>query len=45
MVPYKKIDLIVETFSSKFKEKKLVVIGDGPDRKKYRKMLEKISNF
>jgi glycosyltransferase involved in cell wall biosynthesis len=34
MVPYKKIDLIVETFSSEFQEKKLIVIGDGPDRKK-----------
>lgn len=30
MVPYKKIDLIVEAFSS-MKDKKLVVIGDGPD--------------
>lgn len=31
MVPYKKIDLIVETFTKKFPSKKLVVIGDGPD--------------
>lgn len=31
MVPYKKIDLIVETFSKKFPNKKLIVIGDGPD--------------
>ncbi len=30
MVPYKKVDLIVEAFS-KMPEKKLVVIGDGPD--------------
>lgn len=30
MVPYKKMDLIVESFS-KMPEKKLVVIGDGPD--------------
>jgi glycosyltransferase involved in cell wall biosynthesis len=30
MVPYKKIDLIVEAFS-KMPDKKLVVIGDGPD--------------
>jgi glycosyltransferase involved in cell wall biosynthesis len=30
MVPYKKIDLIVETFSQ-MPDKKLVVIGDGPD--------------
>lgn len=33
MVPYKKIDLIVETFS-KIPDKKLVVIGDGPDFQK-----------
>lgn len=30
MVPYKKIDLIVEAFT-KMPDKKLVVIGDGPD--------------
>lgn len=30
MVPYKKMDLIVEAFS-KMTDKKLVVIGDGPD--------------
>lgn len=33
MVPYKKIDLIVEAFSQ-MPEKKLIVIGDGPDFKK-----------
>jgi glycosyltransferase involved in cell wall biosynthesis len=33
MVPYKKIDLIVSAFS-KMKDKKLIVIGDGPDFKK-----------
>lgn len=31
MVPYKKIDLIVETFTKNFPEKELVVIGHGPD--------------
>ena len=31
MVPYKRIDLIVRAFS-KMPERKLVVIGDGPDR-------------
>lgn len=31
MVPYKKIDLIVETFSKRLPNKKLIVIGDGPD--------------
>ncbi|MBF7081594.1 glycosyltransferase family 4 protein [Desulfallas sp. Bu1-1] len=35
MVPYKKIDLIVDAFS-KMPDKKLVVIGDGPDFKKVR---------
>ncbi|WP_243388193.1 glycosyltransferase family 4 protein [Bacillus kexueae] len=33
MVPYKKIDLIVEAFS-KMPDKKLFVIGDGPDFEK-----------
>jgi len=33
MVPYKKIDLIVEAFS-KMLDKKLVVIGEGPDMNK-----------
>jgi glycosyltransferase involved in cell wall biosynthesis len=31
MVPYKKIDLIVETFTKALPNKKLIVIGDGPD--------------
>lgn len=39
MVPYKKIDLIVEAFSQ-MPDKKLVVIGDGPD---YRKVKSKAS--
>jgi glycosyltransferase involved in cell wall biosynthesis len=33
MVPYKKINLIVEAFS-KMPSKKLIVVGDGPDFKK-----------
>ncbi|WP_151831566.1 glycosyltransferase family 4 protein [Acinetobacter ursingii] len=33
MVPYKKIDLIVEAFSN-MPNKKLIVIGDGPDMQK-----------
>ncbi|GGH14585.1 glycosyltransferase [Pedobacter zeae] len=33
MVPYKKIDLIVEAFT-KMPDRKLVVVGDGPDYKK-----------
>jgi glycosyltransferase involved in cell wall biosynthesis len=36
MVPYKKIDLIVEAFSS-MPDKNLVVIGDGPDFDKVKK--------
>lgn len=36
MVPYKKIDLIVEAFSKT--DKKLIVIGDGPDFKKIKKL-------
>jgi len=35
MVPYKKIDLIVEAFS-KMPDKRLVVIGDGPEMKTIR---------
>lgn len=33
LVPYKKIDIIVEAFS-KLKDKKLVVVGDGPEMNK-----------
>ncbi len=35
MVPYKKIDLIVEAFA-RMPERRLVVIGDGPDMQKVR---------
>lgn len=34
MVPYKKIDLIVEVFTKYLPDKRLIVIGDGPDFKK-----------
>lgn len=37
MVPYKKMDLIVEAFS-KMPDKKLIVIGKGPDFEKIRKL-------
>ncbi|MCK4856407.1 MAG: glycosyltransferase family 4 protein [candidate division Zixibacteria bacterium] len=37
MVPYKRIDLIVEAFS-RMPDKKLVVIGDGPEFGKIRRM-------
>ena len=40
MVPYKKIDLIIEAFS-KMSDKQLVVIGDGPD---FAKCQEKAKN-
>ncbi len=36
MVPYKKIDLIVEAFSQT--DKKLIVVGGGPDAKKIKKI-------
>ncbi len=45
MVPYKRIDLIVETFSKEFPEKKLVVIGDGPEHKKIKKIAGKNIEF
>ena len=35
MVPYKRVDLIVEAFSQ-MPDKRLIVIGDGPDLKKVR---------
>lgn len=37
LVPYKKIDLIVEAFSA-MPDKKLIVIGDGPDYDKIKKL-------
>ncbi len=40
MVPYKKIDLIVETFST-MPDKKLVVIGEGPEMEKIKRKAKK----
>lgn len=40
MVPYKKIDLIVRAFS-KMPDKRLIVIGDGPDFRKVKKVAGK----
>jgi glycosyltransferase involved in cell wall biosynthesis len=37
LVPYKKIDLIVQAFNN-MPDKKLIVIGDGPDFKKIKKL-------
>lgn len=45
MVSYKKIDLIVDTFSNELKDKKLLVIGDGPDRKKIQKLAKSNVTF
>lgn len=40
MVPYKKIDIIVDAFS-KMPERRLVVIGDGPDYEKIKRKTTK----
>ena len=40
MVPYKKIQIIVEAFN-KMPDKKLVVVGDGPEFSKIRKIAKK----
>ncbi|MCS7245960.1 MAG: glycosyltransferase [candidate division WOR-3 bacterium] len=40
MVPYKKIDVIVKAFS-KLKDRKLIVIGSGPEMKKIKKLSNK----
>jgi glycosyltransferase involved in cell wall biosynthesis len=37
LAPYKRLDLIMEAFRE-MPEKKLIVIGDGPDREKIKKM-------
>ena len=44
MVPYKKMDLIVAAFS-KLPDKKLVVIGDGPDYNKIRALAKNNIEF
>lgn len=44
MVPYKKIDLIVETFNT-MPDKNLVVIGDGPDYKKIKNIAKSNIEF
>lgn len=44
MVPYKKIDLIVSSFK-KMPTRKLIVIGDGPDFKKIKKIAEGAKNI
>jgi len=37
LVPYKRVDLIMDAFRT-MPDKKLIVIGDGPERKKIRKL-------
>lgn len=44
MVPYKKMDLIVEAFSS-MQDKRLIVVGDGPDFEKIRARAGKTIEF
>ena len=44
LVPYKRIDILVEAFNL-MPEKKLVVIGDGPNFKKLKKMAQKNITF
>ncbi len=44
MVPYKKIALIVESFA-KMSDKKLIVIGDGPEMKKVKHAAEHHENI
>ncbi len=44
MVPYKRVDIIVEAFT-KMKDKKLVVIGDGPGYKKIKEIVGKNIEF
>lgn len=43
-VPYKRIDLIVEAFT-KMPDKKLIVIGDGPEEDKIKKIAQGYSNI
>jgi len=44
LVPYKKIDIIVEAFKN-MPDKKLIVIGDGPDIKKIKNVAGKSKNI
>jgi len=44
LVPYKRVDLIVQAFS-KMPDKKLVVIGDGPELKKIKSLAGKNVEF
>lgn len=41
MNPFKKLDLIIETFTQKFPDKKLLIFGNGPQEKYLRKIAGK----
>ena len=45
LVPYKRIDVIVKTFKEELKDKKLTVIGDGPEMKKILKISQNSKNI
>lgn len=38
LVPYKRTDLVVEAFSTRLKNKRLVVVGDGPEMERIRQI-------
>ncbi|MFC1504142.1 glycosyltransferase family 4 protein [Spirochaetota bacterium] len=44
LVPYKKMDIVVEAFAS-MPEKKLIVIGEGPEMKRIKALAAKSSNI
>ncbi len=44
LVPYKRLDLILETFLA-LPERRLVIIGDGPERKRLTKMAQGAANI
>jgi glycosyltransferase involved in cell wall biosynthesis len=44
MVPYKRMDIVVEAFT-RMKDKRLVVVGDGPEMKKIKKIAGKNRNI
>lgn len=44
LVPYKRVDLIINAFNS-FKDRKLLVIGDGPEMRRLKKLAAKNIEF
>ena len=45
LVPYKKIDLIIEAFNKYLPDKKLKIIGAGPEEKKLKKLAQENIEF